>query len=536
MTQGSMPFAIDDGFRMPVETVDGGIRQDLAMAAMPPNAWLDLLNTEYGDNGELQSRGGETIYNPTALDTLDNGIRFYKESTGTKTLIVSADTGANMKIYKGLDSTGAMTEITGGTALTTALPIEFLTFRNHLLISNGTQTIQYLTDPTGTTKADCVFSDNNIKAKYMTEADNRLWVVDPAHPNRVHMSEDGFFTTGPGTDCSFPTNNHVDVPGNFNDHIVALKTFDKEVFVYQTKAIWMITGVDISDWAMNKIADIGVLNNRAISMAALGDDELGGLSGMLLANERSIWFWDPNSGDPIDIGKYAREAVAAGVFESSTFTYTENAVIGYSTASKRFYVSFRKDSSSTYNDISITVDAKLRVARVEEGACAFVDCGGNGDTGAFYRLSPDTGGGGTEGFIYEMNTGTQDNYQDFTVTMKTKHFNMGKTSAPKRMRVLYLATSAESSTDPINIRAICDRGASVFSFTAYTTRSKALFGTARFGYDKFGGGEVFEYVSSWFPFGVQCQEVQLEISVTSSSNFKLYGYEIEYEEYPVRRN
>src|SRR3990167_4809097 len=202
-----------------ITNLAGGLREDLTDAEIKPSQWRRLYNMMYDYDGTLISRTGTSKYNATAITgatSIDNMFRFYR--SGANTLVVSINHATNNKIYKGDDSAGTFAKITGGTGLTANLPINFITAKdNTLLLSNGTQTIQSFT--TGTTKADLVFSDNNRKGKFLAIADERLHVAgDPNAPNTMYMSVQGIWSTAPGTDCSFPTNNNVVIPRDDNDY------------------------------------------------------------------------------------------------------------------------------------------------------------------------------------------------------------------------------------------------------------------------------------------------------------------------------
>ena len=67
----------------------GGIRTEFPPEMLPVNALAAAVNLEYDASGRLVSRGGQTAFNASAIaGTLDNGTRFYRETTGViKTLV-----------------------------------------------------------------------------------------------------------------------------------------------------------------------------------------------------------------------------------------------------------------------------------------------------------------------------------------------------------------------------------------------------------------------------------------------------------------
>lgn len=212
----------------------GGLNIKYGDEQMELNEARDLQNCDPQSKGWLDRRKGcaslTTSMNSGDL-SVDNLIRFYHNAT-TKQLITSVNRADHQHIYEVSDSTGDVTEITSGTALTAGKRIRFATYGGYLFLTDGVAPIEYY--ETGTTKADIGGTPTPPVGKFITVHKRRLYVANGAD---LAYSGLGIYSPDPGT-CDFPATNTepigdttLDITGiqPQQDHIVIFKenTFHK---------------------------------------------------------------------------------------------------------------------------------------------------------------------------------------------------------------------------------------------------------------------------------------------------------------------
>jgi hypothetical protein len=501
-----------------VKQVNGGIRNDIPDEAMPDVSWELILNMEYDRTGALTMRGGLTAFNAAALtcNSIDNGTRFYRETTGSLGTVVAVHGATTNSVWLAIDATGTFSQITGGATLTKDAPMCFAAMKDYLLMQNGSDTMQAY--QTGTTKATCVFSDNDIKGKYMAVADNKLHVAGVSTtPNRLWISGDGLFTTTPSTDCSFPSNNFVDIPNARNDKITGLIEWNDDVYVFRFGDVKRLYGQDSATWGMaTVINDAGAVGQKAICKTPYG---------ILFVSSTTIWWWNPDTDDLKDIGNLGADVIGSAVLDYACATYHA--------ATRRIRISFRETSASTYNDYGATFDilgGQLTFNTV--GATAFVDYSGPTDTGVMYSLRATTSTG--KGIMDAMDSGTQDNSTNFTCTLRTKHFDLDTPNHVKWFRQLWINMNAAIATTPMTATAILDKGAMQVSLPAYTVNGFKKWGELVYGVDVYGGG-TYQHGGTPFPSFINAHTVQIQLSKTDANAFTLYSYMLEYKMRMLRR-
>jgi hypothetical protein len=498
----------------PVLDVSGGMRQDIPPVQMPDNVWYRMYNWEYLPDGTLATRAGQTKYNaiaPTGI--IDNSVRYYNGSANTKKLVISVkSTTAPTKIYLGDDALGTFTEITSGTAIATASTCSFATFRNTLLITNGLQGIQYYT--AGSTKQDCVFSDNSRKGKYIAVADYRVWIAgDPSAPNRVYVSELGLWATGAGTDCSFPNDSYIDVPGDDGDYIVGLAAFAGEIYVFCTKTVYVVYGDSPISYQMRPIVDVaGGVTQKGIVVTPYG---------IMFASGDSIWFFNPNPYELEKIGEWIGDEIASAVFTS--------AAGGNYSARGHAYMSFRSASTSATNDMSMVYDYKAKKAWIcSIGASTFCCNHGTEDNGYFFR------GSTTDGFFYQMDTGKTDDGTNIDAILLSKIISGGTPYTLKMFRQIWMSVYAETDTTPIAVTVLTNRGMGTSVLGAYTLNGFSKWGEFVFGRDRYGGGEHQNAAIPGTP-SLNGMEFQIKFEKSNAYAAWLYDYEYELRGRPLRR-
>lgn len=503
-----------------VETFNGGVRQDLPFEKMPDNALFLMENWEYRDDGTLATRGGSSVFNSTSTinGICDNGIRFYRETTGVKTMAVTAFVTGETVVYTANDTTGALTLVTGNT-LTASLPVCFVPFRDYLWMANGTDTMQVW--QSGTARTACVFSDNNRKGKYIAVADWRMFVAgDSSAPNRIYISSLGVFATSPGADCSFPTDNgYIDIPSeNTGDKITGLASFQEQIYVFRTNDVWAILGDSPVSYSFQKVLDdCGAVDQRAVITTP---------EGMLFADNvrRTVWFFSPGK-TILDVGGRHQYTLTNASFASAAGGFYAGRQLGY--------MSFKQASAATYNDYTLVFDYKTKQSWTNTiGASAFVDYSVAGDSGYFYALKPDSSGA-NKGLIYRLDTGTQDNSVSFTATLKTKYFNFGENFSLKMLRELWLMGYAETTT-PFTITALADRDSRQVSLSQVNITGMNRWGELVYGVDYYGGGSLHQMAIP-AQAASNFKEIQFVITKSDAYTLKIHSAAMQIGSRPVRR-
>lgn len=499
-----------------IADLGGGVREDADSTKLPDGTWLSLQNFEYQIDGRLSARGGSAKYNATAITSatsIDQMIRFYRPSTAAKLLVVAANNATNNKLYYGTDANGTFTEITGGTALTANKPGNYAVFRDYLLYSNGYQKIQYY--QAGATKADCTYSDNSRVGKYLAIADWRVHVAgDPSAPNRLYISEFGFFVTSPGADASFPSNNYVDIPKeDRGDFTTGLAEKNGQVFVFRNKDVFYLSGEDFTNWALQPCFDAsGAIDQKGICVTPYG---------MLFVGADQIWWWkDPPNGQATPIGDFVK-----ATFNSHVWT---GVACGYYPKNNQIWVSFAATAGAA-NTETFVWDCLLEKwvgPHTVAGNC-YVNFSGAGDTEAFYY------GSTTAGTVVQLDTGNQDITVNYACIASSKHYNFDNPEDQKLFRRLVVECCGGTDTDVFSVQAIIDRGVRRYSLGDVDLSGFLHYGELVYGVDYYGGGEFSKGMLS-FPHGVKGQEIQLVITKTGNYALDIFTIGCQYMNLPAR--
>jgi len=203
-----------------------------------------LLQNAYPDD-IFRGRRGYTAYNGTAIsgiNRISDITRYYLDTT-SQHLICVVDRDTNDKVYYGNDTTGAMTELTGGTALTSGQKYTLVTYRDNLFFASENQALQVSTN--GTTKADCGGSLPANANYILVVHENRLWNLgDSDNPNTLYYTSAGGMTGGtdPTSDMDFDGGGTIDINLGDGDYIVGAISFYRVLWVFKRNYIVQLFG------------------------------------------------------------------------------------------------------------------------------------------------------------------------------------------------------------------------------------------------------------------------------------------------------
>jgi hypothetical protein len=214
-------------FLMLLKDFSGGLNLKYSDEQIAQNEARDMQNCDPYSKGWFDRRKGCNIHTTDGISTetsIDNMIRFYPDSS-SKILVVSTNNDTANKIWSIDDSTGAETEITGGTALAANTRIRFATYKGTLFINDGTNPIQYYTG--GATKADITGTPTPPTGPQYCIHKRRMYVASGAN---LYRSGYGMFTTLPTTD--FPAEN-VEPVGDETIDLTALLPQQDHIILFK---------------------------------------------------------------------------------------------------------------------------------------------------------------------------------------------------------------------------------------------------------------------------------------------------------------
>ena len=491
-----------------INNFSGGLNVKAAPMSVEDNQATGILNFEFDLTGALVKRNGRMLYNQTPVSgatAVDNLARFYRND-GSRALVASMKTPAAVKIYKGSDGAGAFTEITGGSALSAGLPVDMLTYRDTLFISNGAQPVQYF--QSGTTKADISGSPAPPKGKYLAVCDNRLFVAgNPASPNTIYYSGIALFSSLPAT--QFPEDNFIAIPRqDTGDVITGLAVFRDELFVFRRNDIWALMGSGPENYVLQQVNNcIGALGHRAIANTG---------SSLIFASPGHIYEYSESGVK--DIGLPLEPLVHSLDFS--------NAIARSYPAKNQVWICCGTTASK--NDRALVYDrthSAWSVFDIPLGAACVFD--GAGDGGEIYGGAPDAG------TVWKLDTGSNDAGQNIAFSYTTKHFSMGAAQKSKTIRRLFFNADTPVETGAFGVSASMDFGRMLINAPALSFAGFNRWGEFPYGQAVYGGGMLQSATVSLSP-GIHGRYASLTLSGSDANPLKIFSVGIQNKIKPMR--
>lgn len=397
----------------PLYNLQGGINTALPSHQIANSDLSDAYNVEYTSWG-LKTRLGKEKYNSVEITGVTS-IRGLQSSygTGSRVLLAAGDDGA---VYKD-DGLGTFSSLKSG--LTADSWYWFNDFKTYTFFGNGNGYF-YRWDgsnvDTMTTAPEDVVGCVNCESRLFAWKDNSSLLY--------------FCGLNDETDWSLASeySGYLVVPSVKGDKIIACAKQGRSIVVFKSKSIWRYTLYGLPrTWVRELISDsLGIAGKYALdSIESLiyfvGDDsrvyEMAAspklISGKIESPDTSRW------GLPTDMNQSKRSET----------------VVKYMPASRTVRVIYN-DLSATANYPSVYADYGLSGKtwlRGNMSAYNMAICDGNDDTGDMFIGSP------TSGYIYKINTGTNDDGTAIDAYVKTKDFDFGIADAKKILNTAYTA-------------------------------------------------------------------------------------------------
>lgn len=201
-----------DEWQIPeIRDFSGGLRLDKSPILLTENEVLALLNATLDERGAAKKRKGYNKASANSIDStvigVDSMLRVNFEA-GAKTVVVGLTAG-DTKLFD-FDGTN-FTEITGGSALSASFRVRLLEYNGYLLIYNSS--VFQAWSGSGA-KADVVQSDVNVVPEVLAVSDGKLFATDSSLlTNRVvYFSIVAGWATDPFTDMTFTAGHSLDIP------------------------------------------------------------------------------------------------------------------------------------------------------------------------------------------------------------------------------------------------------------------------------------------------------------------------------------
>ena len=318
----------------------GGINLRADGFSLAPNESPDMLNVDVDGRGGFRLRNGVAPLNTTALGSAPNGLWVYEGNPGSGIAHIMTAYGTKLAYSTGGAAFTDVAAITQTTGLKTVAAVA----QGKCYIQNGTDVPKRWDGTTGTALG-VTFNDNLTApnggdmpiAKCIAYHLGHMWVANTtesatAYPSRVRFSHPTNVANTMGPE-DWRTDDYFDLDiGTDGDEIVALVPFQERLFVFKRKSIYMVVGVDESDFQVVTVSrSAGAIGQQAV-----------------VATEQGIFFFDWPTGVHVLRGnapEYVFSNLRPAIDEGSIpDTYSSGICLGYS--ARRVYVSVPWGSST----------------------------------------------------------------------------------------------------------------------------------------------------------------------------------------------
>jgi len=383
----------------------GGLNVKDSEHMIADNQCIDIKNFYFDQKGALSKRNGSKEYNTSAIDSnpILSLFRFYKSSGSFQEfLCLSGST-----LYKGDDIGGTWTSIKTG--LTAGKRCSFAVWGDLCYMWNGYDTpMQY----DGTTVSDVSGSPPN--GKYVVFRKDRLYVAgDPNNPNRIY-----FCDTGNPTSWSTGSN-YIDIRSNDGDMITGILPLGDSLVIYKNNSVWMLAGTQTSDFFLSMVlSKVGCMapgtlveyHNIHIFLHRLGVFSFNGVNAQILSEKIEPRILDINA-------TYIAKA-AGGIYKN------------------HYWLSLTK-TGDTENKDTYLLNMQLGAWTYFSGLSPNVFTSWNGPTDKGELFCGDS----TNGFVWQLDTGTTDGSQIIETYFYSKYFSVENPEKSKMLRKLYFSTN-----------------------------------------------------------------------------------------------
>jgi hypothetical protein len=486
---------------MPIQDISdfsGGLNTRDASHKIPPNEAQVLTNFLLEADGSLKKRGGSSKYNSSVIEStkpVHSLYRFYKSAAAFKEMLACCDDG----LYKGNDGTGVWTEI-GASALSVTTFCSFETWGDICYIFNGTVMKQY----NGTTLTD--IANSPPAGKLVTFHKDRLFVAGvAAAPNRLYYTD----TMARGATPVWNTgSNYIDIKDDDGDEITGILSQSDYLVIYKKNSIWVLFGNSSTTFVLNKRVDtIGC--NASMSLVAHNNIHY-------FLDNTGVHIYNGVSATKIS-GKVDPEIAgipAAYLVNSAATIYNEKLWLAYTS------------NGETQNTNILVFDLNSGGWSLLSGISvrSFTIWNSRDDAGEFYA------GGSTDGFVWQLDTGSDDGGTDITVDYRSKNFTFGNPVSLKT--VDYVHITGDSNNVSVNLNTLTDHGymSSLVQFNM-VGEGTFILGTSILDVNALGSPSTITLQKSLDK--IEGRGIICEISETGALDFSINGIGFDYSPKPI---
>lgn len=444
----------------PFYNLQGGINTFLPAHNIADNEVSDAYNCEFSTVG-LKTRLGKSKYNSVELSSAGSVRGLYASySTGSRFILAASDQG---KMYKD-NGSGTFTELEAG--YTADSFYTFADFRTYTFWVNGYDVLRRYDGSNVDTIAG---APTNIVGLLSNE--NRLFAWK-ANENNLY-----FCALNDETDWDVASEyaGFLTVPQIKGDFVVACARQSRAIVVFKSKSIWRynITGLP-RNWTRELISDsLGCAGRFAIDQIEdliffMGDD------GRVYELSQGIKIIS----DKIDSPDNARW----GLPKDMSMSDRSETIVKYMPSKKAVRVIYNDASASTDYPNMFADYYRSRKAWLRGNLSAYcmAICDGKDDTG--YMYAGDT----TSGYVYRIDTGTNDDGSAIESYFETKAYDFGIVDVKKIHATVYMS-SYPAGNWSVTLTQFVDFDATGTNFTVSQYITGAIWDTSIWDVDVWGG-------------------------------------------------
>lgn len=419
---------------------------------------FDGTKNIYWKNDSLRKRAGTLeINDPEEGDHIENGIRFYRAASPTKTTICAIDDGSDYVKHYYLDGSDIFQEITkAGTQIATGSYIHLAVWKDALYSASGNQVLQKITYSGGWSIDD--IAGLTSKPQYVCHHKDRLFAAGG------DMPEGYLECTAYDDDTSWSAGNGeaFNVGYKDGDPIRQLVSLNDNLTVYKQDSIWVLRGDNLFNWFQHR-------DEKAVGCYApysVADV----IFGHIFLSIDNVYFFDGQTITPIgDNIKPWLAQIPIGYRKNASATYYN----GY------YRLSF---PTATYNNKELIFDVtqfKLTGKRAwwlndSRNINNYIVYGGPEDDNTLYLCDSNAG------YLRKMETGTQDESTDVTTEFHSKYYVMDQPNLEKMFDRLKVDLAQSIGT--VNMKLYAGLGDdNEFEYDIDTGSSTNVWGTGVWG-------------------------------------------------------
>ena len=369
----------------------------------------DGTRNVYWDGGVKQRRGtANTSDAATGANFANNGIRHYRDTAPFITTLAAIDFDSETKLMW-LD-TATLTNISGGSAIATAMDCYFASWRNACYVASGNQVIQKLTYSGGWARAD--ITGLASAPQFICQHKDRLFAaggnMNDGYMECCDYDDDTEWAAGDGE--------AFNVGLQDGDPITQLISLKDDLIVYKHDSIWKLQGDNLYNWFQHRDErSRGCVAPRSVAAVP---------GGHVFLSEDNVYFFDGQN-MPLALGNKIKpwlDAIPPLTRPLAAATFYDG-----------FYrLAIGSDDASAYNDKELWLDLRNFSAGkiawwIMDGrnVHAWIPYTGTGDDLTLHYCD------GNAEYLRQADVGNQDLGSDYTKEFHTKWYTYGSPNRAK---------------------------------------------------------------------------------------------------------